>query len=304
MELWIWATLAATVFQTIRFALQKHLSTTTLTTAGATFARFAYSAPRLAVALALWLAATHTGLPQVTGRFWAMGAIGGAAQILATLCVVALFKTRNFAVGITFKKTEVVQAALVGWIVLGEGVSPLGLAAIFIGLIGVLALSKPPQQGASAGRSFGAGLLSRASALGLASGLLFAVSGVTYRAATLDVASDAPLLRAAVTLSAVTLMQFAAMSLWLRLFERGQISAVWAARRKALWIGLMSLGGSYGWFIAFTLQTAAYVKALGQIELILSLLVSVFVFRERTGLREAAGMALIVASVLLLVLAT
>ena len=45
MESWIWVTLAATVFQTARFMLQKMLATGGLSAAGATFARFFYSAP-------------------------------------------------------------------------------------------------------------------------------------------------------------------------------------------------------------------------------------------------------------------
>jgi drug/metabolite transporter (DMT)-like permease len=298
MELWVYATIGATIFQTLRFMLQKKLSMGALSTGGATFARFAYSAPLLAAVLAAWLVASDTELPALSARFWTMGAIGGLAQILATVCVVALFRERNFAVGITFKKTEVVQAALIGFIILGEGVSILGLVAILVGLTGVLLLSSAPE----AKGSLQERLFARAAGLGLASGLLFAISGVTYRAATLEVGADAPLLRAAVTLSAVTLMQFCAMSLWLRVFEQGQILAVWGARRKALWIGLMSLGGSLGWFLAFTLQTAAYVKALGQIELIFSLMVSVLVFKERLSMREGIAIGFLSASVLLLIL--
>jgi len=49
MSLWIAVTLAAAIFQTLRFMLQKTLSTTRLSAAGATFARFAYSAPIIAV---------------------------------------------------------------------------------------------------------------------------------------------------------------------------------------------------------------------------------------------------------------
>jgi drug/metabolite transporter (DMT)-like permease len=298
MELWVYATIGATIFQTLRFMLQKKLSMGALSTGGATFARFAYSAPLLAAVLAAWLVASDTELPALSARFWTMGAIGGLAQILATVCVVALFRERNFAVGITFKKTEVVQAALIGFIILGEGVSILGLVAILVGLTGVLLLSSAPE----AKGSLQERLFTRAAGLGLASGLLFAISGVTYRAATLEVGADAPLLRAAVTLSAVTLMQFCAMSLWLRVFEQGQILAVWGARRKALWIGLMSLGGSLGWFLAFTLQTAAYVNALGQIELIFSLMVSVLVFKERLSMREGIAIGFLSASVLLLIL--
>ena len=300
MELWIFATLAATVFQTARFMLQKQLSMGALSTGGATFARFAYSAPLLAVLVAAWFMMSGTAFPSISARFWVMGAIGGLTQILATVCVVALFRARNFAVGITFKKTEVILSALVGLIVLGEGVSTLGFVAIVVGLAGVLLLSSAPEaQGSLSER-----ILTRAAGLGLASGLLFAISGVTYRAATLDVGSDAPFLRAAVTLSAVTLMQFTAMALWLRVFEAGQIRAVWAARNKAVWIGVMSLCGSLGWFVAFTLQTAAYVNALGQIELLFSLFVSVLMFKERLSAREGIGIGFLTASVLLLILVT
>ena len=299
MDLWILATIAATIFQTLRFMLQKQLSMGALSTAGATFARFAFSAPLLTVALGLWFLISGTELPEISSRFWIMGAIGGLAQILATVCVVALFRTRNFAVGITFKKTEVMLSVLVGIVILGEGVSALGFIAILIGLFGVLTLSKTPD----AVGTWSQRIFTRAAALGLGSGLLFAISGVTYRAATLDVAADAPFLRAAFTLSAVTMMQFTAMAIWLKWREPGQVRAVWDARRKAVLIGLTSVAGSLGWFVAFTLQTAAYVNALGQVELIFSLLVSVLVFKEKLSLREGLGIGLLSLSVLMLVLA-
>ncbi|WP_293448430.1 DMT family transporter [Planktotalea sp.] len=300
MELWIFATIVATIFQTVRFMLQKQLSMGALSTGGATFARFAYSAPLLAVVLVAWFGLNDVDVPKITARFWLMGAIGGLAQIMATVCVVALFRTRNFAVGITFKKTEVILSVLVGIVVLGEGVSGYGFFAILIGLFGVLLLSKTPSvEGGWVQR-----VCTRAAALGLGSGFLFAISAVTYRAATLEVGADAPLLRAAVTLSAVTLMQFTAMAIWLRVREPGQLGAVWSARRKAALIGLTSVAGSLGWFVAFTLQTAAYVNALGQIELIFSLIVSTLVFKEKLSLREGLGIGFLSASVLLLILVT
>ena len=64
----------------------------------------------------------------------------------------------------------------------------------------------------------------------------------------------------------------------------------------------MSLAGSFCWFFAFTLQAAAFVKAVGQIELALSLLASVMFFGEKITARELIGMALLCGSILLLVL--
>ena len=120
MELWIPITLGAALAQTLRFMLQKQLKATQLSTAGTTFARFVYSAPL--VALVAWAYATMSGqgVPTVPTQFYAYAVSGGVTQILGTLCVVALFMHRNFAVGITFKKPEVLLSALIGFAALGD----------------------------------------------------------------------------------------------------------------------------------------------------------------------------------------
>lgn len=298
MTLWIPFTLAAATFQTARFMLQKYLSMGQLTAAGATFSRFIYSAPLIAIALWIYLFATDQAVPSLSQAFFLYATIGGLAQILATVCVVLLFQARNFAVGITFKKTEVILSVLVGLVVLGEGVSIAGLVAILLGVAGVLLLSKTPGIEGRWWQHLG----SRAVALGLASGLLFAISAVSYRGATLQLDATDPLLRAGVTLSVVVSWQVLVMAVWLAVRDPGEIAAVWRSRRVALWVGLTSMGGSLCWFVAFALQTAAYVKALGQVELLLSLMASVLFFKESVTQREIAGMALLVASILALVL--
>ncbi|MGV6850413.1 MAG: EamA family transporter [Marinibacterium sp.] len=299
MSLWIPVTIAAAMFQTVRFMLQKQLSTGHLSAAGATFARFAYSAPIVVVLLAVWLTATRQTLPVPDPRFWQFVLAGGLAQILATVAVVLLFKERNFAVGITFKKTEVIQTVLVGLIVLGEGVSAAAFGAIVLGLAAVLLLSRTP----GSTRSWLRDLAGRATALGLASGVLFAISAVSYRGASQQLGDIDPTLRAGMTLAAVTTTQMIAMAVWLAWRDRDQLMAVWRTRSVGIWVGLMSMGGSFCWFLAFTLQNAAYVKALGQIELIFSLLASTLFFHERISRREIAGMALLGLSILALILA-
>jgi drug/metabolite transporter (DMT)-like permease len=298
MDLWIVASVAAALFQTVRFMLQKVLSMDVLSTAGSTFARFAYAAPAAFVLTAVYLWFLQEDIPHLPTAFWGYAWTGALAQILATVCVVALFRERNFAVGITFKKTEVIQAAILGVALFGDAVSWAGWGAILIGLVGVLLLSRTP--GLQTG--FWQGLTSRATLLGVASGFLFAISGTTYRAASLEIASDDPILRAAVTLVCVTSSQFAAMALWLRWKEPGQVTAVWRARKVAVWVGLTSMAGSMGWFVAFTLQTAAYVKAVGQIELIFSIMASVLFFKETVSGRELAGIGFLAASILTFVL--
>jgi len=139
MLTWIPISLAAATAQTLRFMLQKHLKSTKLSTAGATFSRFIYSAPLVAILFIAITGATGQDWPTATARFWTFALAGGLSQILATLCVVALFAERNFAVGITFKKTEVLQSAIVGFLVLGDVLSLAGTIAILIGFVAVRA---------------------------------------------------------------------------------------------------------------------------------------------------------------------
>lgn len=297
MEAWILVTLGAATAQTLRFMLQKYLRGGTLSTAGSTFARFVYSFPLVAVIAVSYGQLSGQGTPVPPPGFWPYALIGGLSQILATMCVVALFTRRNFAVGITFKKTEVLLAAVVGLIVLGETVTLAGLGAILIGLFGVLLLSDPPRPD----RGWIASLLTPSAGLGLASGLLFAMSGVGYRGASLALGHGDAFLRASTTLAVVTLFQTLALGGWLLWRERGEIARVLAAWRIAGLVGITSMVGSICWFTAFTLQTVAYVKAVGQAELILSILASTLVFRESISRRELAGIALLLASILLLI---
>lgn len=294
MPLWIAASLFAAFMQNLRFLLQRHLKVTTLSTGGATWARFAFATPFVAVGLGVWMALSGQAVPGVTGAFWVYVVIGAQAQMLATACVVALFAHRNFAVGITLKKTEVILTAAVGLVVLGEAVSGPVLAAILVGFVGVILLSDPPA--GEVALPWRARLFNAASGYGLASGLLFGVSAVCYRGATLALMGGDEILRAATALVCATSIQTLSLGGWLMWREPGQIARVLVAWRVAIWTGLTSMLGSLGWFTAFALQTAAYVKAVGQVELVFTFLVSVFWLGERSSRKEIAGIALIVGS--------
>ena len=295
---WVLISVAAAAFQTLRFMLQKMLAMGTLSPGGATLARFLYSAPfvvPLAVGYILW---NGQGYPEVGPLFLPYALSGALAQILATWCVVALFAERNFAVGITFKKTEVVQTALAGFVVLGDRISLGGLVAILLGLVGVLVLSDMKNVGGRGWRRF----MNKGAGLGLLSGALFAVSAVGYRGATLEVVSDDTLMRSLASMVVVTSSQALGLSLWVIWKEPGQMAKVLGSWRKSIWMGIASMGGSLGWFTAFALMNAAYVFAVGQVEVIFSIAASVLVFKERLTRRESAGIALISVSVLSLVL--
>lgn len=295
MPAWIVITIAAALVQTLRFSLQKSLGAAGLGAGGASFARFLFAAPLAALLAAGLIAATGAPAPGTSLRFWGFALTGGLAQIIATVATVALFAERNFAVGIAFTKTETVLVAAFSLVFLGEAVTSPGLAAIVIGAVGVIILSRPPGPG-------GMALFNRATLLGLAAGGFFGASAIGYRGATLALDQGSVLLRAAFTLAAVTAFQTFAMALWLRLREPGEITKVLALWRTTALVGVTGMLGSLGWFAAFTLQNAAYVRALGQIELVFGFLWSWLIFRERSSARELIGVAVLAGSILMLIL--
>jgi len=299
MELWIPITLAAAFLQNLRSALQKHLKGQ-LSTSGATFSRFLYAAPLVILYAALLSTAGGFPLPTPNASFLAYMAIGGVGQILATALLVYLFSFRNFAVGTTFSKTETIQTALFGFLVLGDRLTLSALTAILISLAGVFAISSARAPKGITGLL--GSLTERTALIGIASGACFGISAVSYRAASLSLGGDGFLMQAAFTLAAVTTFQTVLMAIYMRFREPGQITAVLRSWRVSSLVGLAGMLASAGWFTAMTIQNAAYVRALGQIELIFTFVFSYFVFGERSNRLEMIGIALVTAGILVLLI--
>lgn len=289
MEPWVHFAILAAAAQTFRFAVQKVLAGGALTPAAATWARFLWSWPLAALLVLAYGQTTGATWPTLSPGFFVWGMLGGTFQILATICTVSLFSMRAFAVGITFKKTEVMLTALVGFAILGDVISGWGAAAIALGFVGVLLLSDPPDGGS---------LFNKAAGIGVLSGVLFALSAVTYRGATLALDTGDPVLTGGVTLAVVALWQTLALGVWLWWKEPEQIGATLRAWRQTSIVSVFSLVGSWSWFAAFSLMNAAFVFAVGQIELIFSLLIGAFWFKERLAAREVWGMAVLTASII------
>lgn len=298
MEFWVVVTFLAAGVQTLRFMLQKRLKGLGLSTAGATFSRFLFAAPLAVLALVALVAWRGDGFPAVSPQFWAFAVLGGLGQIIATFCTVALFSERSFAVGIAFTKTETIQVALFSAVLLGESVSGYGMIAIVIGTFGVLLLSRP-QTGWR-----GSGLWNRAMGLGILAGALFGLAAIGYRGATLQVEHADPLMRTVTALACATVFQVIAMTLWLIWQEPGEVRRVVQTWRATVWVGITGVLGSAGWFLAFSLQNAAYVRSVGQVELLFSILISVLVFREKPRIWEVFGMGLMTVSIVMIILYT
>jgi len=300
VPLWIILTIGAAFLQNVRSTLQKQL-TAALSPVAATYVRFSYGLP---VAI-LYVGALHYGvgvaLPVPNMEFLAYCVIGGFAQVMGTVLLVALFAYRNFAVGNAYSKTEAVQTALFGFVILGEHLSAGGILAILVSLAGVMMISSA--RSAVTAKEFFTSLLQRPALMGIGSGGCFGVAAVSYRAASLSLGREDFLMPAAFSLLIVLIIQTFLMTAWIAWREPGQLMATARNWKISFLVGITGVVASAGWFTAMTLENAAYVRALGQIELLFAFASSVFLFREKARGQEILGVILVAAGIVLLLLA-
>jgi len=303
MELWIPITIAAAFVQNMRSGLQKHLRGRMGTT-GATFVRFGFGLPVAFALLGICLLATGAQLPALNATFLAWATLGALSQITAQTLLIIMFTRRNFAAGTAYSRTEPVQAVVFGMVFLSESVGALVLLAIAISVIGVMLLSVArPADGAPGGlRGLLAGLFSPTAAIGLASGTIFALAAVSLRAASLSLGGPNFLVQAGVTLCFAITLQTTLMLGWMLIRDRAELGRIADAWRPSALTGLAGAVASFGWFAAMTLQQAAIVKALAQIEMLFAYATTVFIFREDINRREIWGCVLIAGGVVVLVL--
>ena len=298
--LWIPITVFAAFAQTIRNAAQRHL-VTELGTLGATLVRFLYGFPFAALWLGVVAIATGERLTTPSAAFFAWCLFGGLAQIAATALLLRTMRERNFAVGVAYSKTEVVQVALFSFVLLGDRLTVASALAVASGTVGVLLLAPADRERPFA--SLVAGLTSRSAMFGIGSGAGFALSAVAYRAATQIAGTPSWLLNAALTVVVAQLLQTLMLGGWLWWRSPDVVVRTLRAWRVSLFAGFMGAAASAAWFAAFAIQSVTYVRTLGLTEILFSYVVSRRFFRERLTRREIAGMLMIVSGVVIITLA-
>jgi drug/metabolite transporter (DMT)-like permease len=290
--LWAIFTVIAAVGQVLRNAQQKEL-TDELGTVGATHVRFLFGLPFGLLFLVLVVATTGVPMPRLSGAALAWTVFAALAQIAATALLLAAMRERSFVAVTAYIKTEPVQVAVFGLAFLGDRVTPGVAAAIAVATAGVLLISWPRSTGGEA-------FTWTPALLGIVAGALFAVSAIGYRGGILALEGPSFVMGATVTLALALLIQTALLSAWLWAVDRATLIALLRLWRPSLLAGFTGAFSSQMWFFAFALETAAKVRTLALIEILFAQILSRNLFKQRLASREAAGIALIVAGVALL----
>lgn len=301
---WIWIPLSifAALMQAVRTAAQKQLNQR-MSTMGTTYVRSLFGIPFLLIFLAGAILYSGRGVPEFTLPFLLHTAGGALTQVLATALLIYMFRLKNFAVGTMLTKTDLILTAFIGTLLFTEQITALGWVAILVVMGGVtLMLLGKTGTGVfkTRGEAMSHLLFGRPTLVALACALLFSFSYLFLRAATLALGEENHFLwRAGWTVVLATTMQVICLGLWLAVKEPKVFTQMWPMRGIASFIGLTSALGSIGWYSAFAIQNASYVRAVGQIEAVFTLTISWLYFREKITALELMGIAVTVAGVLM-----
>ena len=279
---WILFTLGAVILQTVRNALQSKLSGA-VNTSGVTLSRFILAPPIALVYLLILYSSSASQVPEFSGSFIAVILCASLLQIAATSLIVILFKQKNFAIGAGLAKSEALVAGVVGMLFFGSYLTPLGWAGIVIGAIAVFVLS-------SGNRLHGISV--KTMVIGLACGTCFALTSLLVREAS-HMLNVQHTVAAAWVLLWVLCVQTISLSGYIALTKPFVFRQLTNAKKQVLAISTVSCLGSICWFTAMALQHVALVKTLGQLEVLLTLVLSHYWLKNAVTKREIAGLLLI-----------
>lgn len=284
--LWIPATVAASIFQVGRNALQRGVMTSAGPW-GATLVRFLFGLPFSIVLAGIAVLAVPNAGPSFGPAFWLSAVAGAASQILATTALLVAMDRSGFAVGTALQQSSLPLAALVGLIVYHDRLSATAWIGVVITTLGLVILTWP-SKGSPTPRAVSGALF------GLLSGLLFGFSLNAFRHAALSMDPAHPIFAAIVSVLIVQAMQAAALTMILMVRDPAALRVVLRNWRQSLGAGACGTCASAGWFIALALSPAAPVRALGVIEAPFAAIAGHRLFQETLQLKQViAGIAVI-----------
>jgi drug/metabolite transporter (DMT)-like permease len=286
---WLWAvfTVIAALGQTARNAMQRAL-TRTVGTVGATLVRFLFGLPfgfLFLAGVAYWLGQP---LPHPNSAFLAWVTLGAVSQIAATALMLLAMNERSFVITIAYIKTEPVLVAVFGFVFLGDRLTAQTAAAIIIATAGVMMMSWAKGAAAASIRPL---------LFGIGAAALFGISAVGFRGAILSLDERSFVMAATFCLAVSLMIQTTLLCVYLVLFDRKSLHAIFREWKRSLFAGFMGAAASQFWFLALALTTAANVRTLALIEVLFAQFVSRGLFDQKSTPREVIGIVLVVAGI-------
>ncbi len=289
---WIICTLIGATLQTFRNLEQKYLNKK-IDTLTVSWSRFILPLPFALIVVFLTL-------NSASKEFVFYCIVTATFQIAGNFFLLRTIQSKNFSIGVAFYKTEVLQTMIIGLLFFHQQISLTGFAAIMVTVMGVILMSNFTLKNASK-------VFDQAAIFGLLSGLSFSISAFNLKFASEVMMLDgysvikAPLITLFWVIVFQNIIFFIIKSSQKRFIS--DLKTLFSAENKFVFLkmGLLSFSGSAFWFVAFTLGNVIYVKAVGQIEMVLAVLISHVHLKEQHKRRDIAGLILTSIGILALI---
>ncbi|KHK91643.1 multidrug DMT transporter permease [Novosphingobium malaysiense] len=291
--LWVPFTLMAAFAQVLRNAVQSRL-TARIGTVGGTQVRFVYGLPFAAILLATYLSFVPAPIPSIPTEALAWSFAGSVTQIVATALMLVVMAKRDFGVAYAYIKTEPVTVAVLGFVMIGDRLSWLGWVAVLIVTVGVVMASLRMGDSAAKLREW------KPLVVGVASGALFGLTAICFRA-SIDLVPQGGFMLRSLTMLVVSLaIQSATLAVWFVVKDASGFFGSLREWRLSVLAGALGALASAGWFISFSLTLAANVRTLALIEMPVVAVMSRYVSGRWLTAREWFGFMLITLGVAVL----
>ena len=295
-EIWIPITIIAAFSQNLRSIYQKKLQKN-ISNISSTYTRFLFGLPFVFIYFLFLYNYSNTTflVSNINLQFMFYCLIGGISQIIATFLLLKIFMTNNFSVATAYSKTEPIQAAFFGFILLSDPISFIGFIGILIGLIGIMITSNKNVD-------LSINFFNLSVFYGLLSGSLFGLAAVLFRGASHSLFSIDYILTSSFTLLIAIGIQTLILTMYILFKDIKQFYLLYLYWKDGLIVGFFGAFASICWFYAMSIQNVAYVRALGQIELIFTILASIFYFKEKIIKTEILGIMITLTGILIILL--
>ena len=293
-EIWIPITIFAAFSQNLRSIYQKKLQKN-ISNISSTYTRFLFGLPFVFIYFLFLYNYSNTTflVSNINLQFIFYCLIGGISQIIATFLLLKIFMTNNFSVATAYSKTEPIQAAFFGFILLSDPISFIGFIGILIGLIGIMITSIKKV-------NLSISFFNLSVFYGLLSGSLFGLAAVLFRGASHSIFSIDYILTSSFTLLIAIGIQTLILTIYILIKDIKQFYLLYLNWKDSLIVGFFGAFASICWFYAMSVQNVAYVRALGQIELIFTILASIFYFKEKIIKTEILGILITLTGILII----
>jgi drug/metabolite transporter (DMT)-like permease len=260
-----------------------------MSTSGVTLARFLFAPPIALIYLVLLYTFSHQAIPEFPLKFVLLVILASVMQISATSLMVILFKQKNFSVGAGLAKSEALVAAVLGTIFFGSQLSAFGWVGIVVGATAIFVLSGGGRKGQ---------LSVKTVIIGLACGTCFALTSLFVRDASHLLNVPFPH-SAAWVLLWVLCIQTTLLVSYIVVKHKSTFVALKNNAKMTLATSIISCFGTICWFSAVSLHHVAYVKTLGQVEVLLTMVLATFWLKNKVQKHEIIGLLLIAAAAIL-----